>query len=425
MEEEFRRHERLGRVSFSAHPSSFYTDEKMLVSNQNNTIEWYKEQTQKLTRYCPNSEVVAKSPHQALNFLSRTWSPSSSDFFQILSSHNPSTSSYLDGRTLELHDSDVDVSDRSKITDMNDDENSITRDGAGRTMDPLVAMPSRELARSSSTQKHRDSQLGGWEMKAWLGGGVLRSFTRERKNKNKDEVRLSTAQVHAALSVTRLAAAIAGVVGNSCYMESTQSSKVVSVVNLGERSTEENIKPVVASAAALVATVCAEAAESAGANREQVASVIRSGLATRTTADLLTLTANAATCLRGAATLELRAASCRHLSENQYVLASGVQLPIEMPQGKVELRKVSIYLKHDEVTMRLGKKHMGGVISTYKEYRIFYASDEAKDCGFWKNRRGCYLVSLATSGGTVRMLFEDQKLYVVWKSIISNLLCDC
>lgn len=132
-------------------------------------------------------------------------------------------------------------------------------------------------------------------MKARLGGGVLRSFSRERKNKNKDEMRLSTAQVHAALSVARLAAAISGVVGNSCYMESTQSSKVVSVVNFGERS-EENIKPVVASAAALVATVCAETAESAGANREHVASVIRSGLATRTTADLLTLTANAATC---------------------------------------------------------------------------------------------------------------------------------
>lgn len=95
-----------------------------------------------------------------------------------------------------------------------------------------------------------------------------------------------------------------------------------------------------------------------------------------------------------------------------------------MYEGKVELRKVSIYLKHDKVTMRLGKKHMGGVISTYKEYRIFYASDDPKDCGFWKNRRGCYLVSLATSRGTVRMLFEDQKLYVVWKSIISNLLCD-
>ncbi|XP_042454356.1 VAN3-binding protein-like [Zingiber officinale] len=394
--EEFRRHERLAKVSFSAHPSSFYKYEKMLqVSRQNiNTFEWYKEQTQQLTCYCPSE--VPNSPHQALNFLSRTWSPSSSDFFQILSSNNPSTS-YLDGRTTELHDSD-DVPDR-KITDMNDDENSMTRsDGEIITMDPLVAR---------------------------LGGGVLRSFSRERKNKNKDEVRLTTAQVHAALSVTRLAAAIAGVVGNSCYMESTQSSKVVSVVNLAERSTEENIKPVVASAAALVATVCAEAAESSGANREQLASVIRSGLATRTTADLLTLTANAATCLRGAATLELRAASRRHLSENQYVLASGVQLPIEMPQGKVELRKVSIYLKHDEVTMRLGKKHMGGVISTYKEYRIFCASDDPKDCGFWKNRRGCYLVSLATSRGTVRMLFEDQKLYVVWKSIISNLLCDC
>ncbi|KAG6536478.1 hypothetical protein ZIOFF_001536 [Zingiber officinale] len=404
--EEFRRHERLARVSFSAHPSSFYKYEKMLqVSRQNiNTFEWYKEQTQQLTCYCPSE--VPNSPHQALNFLSRTWSPSSSDFFQILSSNvsrhlNPSTS-YLDGRTTELHDSD-DVPDR-KITDMNDDENSMTRsDGGIITMDPLVAR---------------------------LGGGVLRSFSRERKNKNKDEVRLTTAQVHAALSVTRLAAAIAGVVGNSCYMESTQSSKVVSVVNLAERSTEENIKPVVASAAALVATVCAEAAESSGANREQLASVIRSGLATRTTADLLALTANAATCLRGAATLELRAASRRHLSENQYVLASGVQLPIEMPQGNILFLILTItpYILYR--CLLIPNILTNGVLTTHHYIlcisdRIFCASDDPKDCGFWKNRRGCYLVSLATSRGTVRMLFEDQKLYVVWKSIISNLLCDC
>lgn len=38
--------------------------------------------------------------------------------------------------------------------------------------------------------------------------------------------------------------------------------------------------------------------------------------------------------LRGAATLELRAAATRHVPEEQKVLSRGAQLPVKMPKGK-------------------------------------------------------------------------------------------
>ena len=139
----------------------------------------------------------------------------------------------------------------------------------------------------------RNPQIDVGQMKAWLGGEILSSFSKGCRKRRKEELRLHTAQVHAALSVARLAAAIAGIVGN-CYLEPVNSKTMILDHQGGELDNRMNT--VVASAAALVATVCAEAAESVGANRMQVASAIRTGLATQSSADLVTLTATAATC---------------------------------------------------------------------------------------------------------------------------------
>ncbi|RWW75216.1 hypothetical protein BHE74_00016783 [Ensete ventricosum] len=131
------------------------------------------------------------------------------------------------------------------------------------------------------------------EIKAWLGGELFGSLSRGCRKRRKERLRLHVAQVHAALSVTRLAAAISGIMARSRL--EPRDSKGMSVMDTGGES-DEKISAVVASAAALVATVCAEAAESAGAHRECVASAISTGLATKTSADMATLTATAATC---------------------------------------------------------------------------------------------------------------------------------
>lgn len=106
-----------------------------------------------------------------------------------------------------------------------------------------------------------------------------------RRRKRRDELRLHTAQAHAAVSVAQLAAAIAGVV-SACELRSSS----------GGAGADRKLSTVLASAAALVATVCAESAESAGANRSRVTSAVKAGLDSRSPAELLTLTATAATC---------------------------------------------------------------------------------------------------------------------------------
>nr|XP_018682181.1 PREDICTED: VAN3-binding protein-like isoform X2 [Musa acuminata subsp. malaccensis] len=406
--EESRKHASHGAALFSRQSLS-YKDERMQTKSQNRGIELCKGQTQLSTYHYPLE--VPKSPHQALEFLSRTWSPSSSDFFQILSPSNLLPS----------------LKDRSAEVDEHEAEKNRT-DFAGDTktrMDQILTLLSSGKLAQSAPQKHK-SLHGGWidvgQMKAWLGGEILSSFSKGCRKRRKEELRLHTAQVHAALSVARLAAAIAGIVGN-CYLEPV-NSKAMSLDHQGGEL-DNRMNTVVASAAALVATVCAEAAESVGANRMQVASAIRTGLATRSSADLVTLTATAATCLRGAATLELRAAACRQISEDQSTLARGAELPIQTPDGKIQLRMVRIYVKHDRLALRLVKKHIRGVISTYKEFRVFDAMEDPKEGGFSKNGHSCYLITLATTGGTIQLLFEDHKRYIMWKSSISHLLCDC
>lgn len=46
-----------------------------------------------------------------------------------------------------------------------------------------------------------------------------------------------------------------------------------------------------------------------------------------------------------------------------------------MHAGKIQLRMVRIYVKHDRLALRLVKKHIRGVISTYKECKTMYLLD--------------------------------------------------
>lgn len=96
--------------------------------------------------------------------------------------------------------------------------------------------------------------------------------------KKKDKARMENAHMHAALSVAGLAAALAAVAAaenrkGSCSKTSTA----------------------LASATELLASHCIELAESAGAEYDRVASVVRSAVEVRSASDLVTLTAAAAT----------------------------------------------------------------------------------------------------------------------------------
>ncbi|XP_022963546.1 VAN3-binding protein-like [Cucurbita moschata] len=129
------------------------------------------------------------------------------------------------------------------------------------------------------------------------GGGskTVGRWLKDRKEKKKEEHRAHNAQLHAAVSVAAVAAAMAAIAA----FQATSSSKK------NEHSAKTDMA--VASAATLVAAQCVEAAEAMGAERDHLASVISSAVNVRSHDDISTLTAAAATALRGAATLKARA----------------------------------------------------------------------------------------------------------------------
>ncbi|CAD6343631.1 unnamed protein product [Miscanthus lutarioriparius] len=129
----------------------------------------------------------------------------------------------------------------------------------------------------------------------WLEGKLM-NIVQKGYVKKREDKRLQTAQINAALSVARLSTVVAGTIGNCSFGSNNLSGM--------------KMHAAITSAAALVAASCAEVAKSAGATREQVSSVINMGLETRALGDLLTLTTSAAACLRGVEGLKMRTNNC-------------------------------------------------------------------------------------------------------------------
>ncbi|EYU45357.1 hypothetical protein MIMGU_mgv1a018604mg [Erythranthe guttata] len=153
--------------------------------------------------------------------------------------------------------------------------------------------------------------------KSWFGGKSFTSLFRSQKEKKKEERRLHTAELHAALSLTQLAAAIAGISSSSSSMCRSECSS-------------EDMGNVISSAAALVTNVCAEVAESLGAHRARVRAAVDSGMAIQTPMDMIAITATAAT-------------------------------------WREECTRVSVYLKHDHLMFRFRKKYLGGALTSAKD----------------------------------------------------------
>ncbi|XP_020403833.1 VAN3-binding protein isoform X2 [Zea mays] len=201
------------------------------------------------------------------------------------------------------------------------------------------------------------------KMAAW-NGTSLKKWVKERKQRRKEEARLQRAEVHAAVSVAGVAAALAAVAAENAAAAPRRAP--------GTRETA------VASAAALVAAQCAKAAEAAGASRGQVAAAVDAARASTDAGSVITLTAAAATSLRGAATLRGRR-SCGHgqneraehagpalsrddldfdlnHARSRAALAKGDEMLVAMPDGKWKLHTVSAASnKRGEIVLRIKK----------------------------------------------------------------------
>uniref|UniRef100_A0ACD5THY3 Uncharacterized protein n=2 Tax=Avena sativa TaxID=4498 RepID=A0ACD5THY3_AVESA len=376
----------------------------------------------------PKCEEMTVIPEEAMEFLSRTWNPSSSDLFQILS---PSCLGV--GAPPEDHHQEEGETKEGKKEDGDKDFDTVRFDGGkGQLFNQIQTWRVLASGKTSSKKgKHGLNQptwLNVGQMKALLRGYFLDnvSVSGSRRRRRRDELRLHSAQAHAAVSVAQLAAAIAGVV-SGCELRRGDADS-------------GKLGAVLASAAALVATVCAEAAESAGANRPHVTSAVKTGLESRSPADLLTLTAAAATCLRGAAALKLRAADVRGISTGgggangkgnamavsiSAGIQKGVALRVCLPCGKVRVRTVSVSPRRGggggTVALRLGKKRLRGAFATYEDHQVLAVAPGGEAV---VDGRRCFAVELSTSAGSVQLLLEDQTHWKIWNAAIQGMLSD-
>ncbi|KAL5231087.1 hypothetical protein ABZP36_029863 [Zizania latifolia] len=364
-------------------------------------------------------------PEQAMEFLSRTWSPSSSDLFQVFSSNSLGTSS--EDHHLEKASKDEEENEEKDKGEGEGEERHLSKVHFGGGKSQFFNQTWCALASEKPSPVQRKPKL---KQPTWLNVGhiqaILRghflngiSVTRSQRKKRKEELRLHVAHAHAAVSVAQLAAAIAGIV-SVCELRPAG-------VSCAEAADGKRMGTVLASAAALVATVCAEVAETAGANRSHVTSAVKTGLGSCSSAELLTLTATAATCLRGAATLKLRAA-VRGISSSNSVgicttsIQKGTTLRVRLPCGSVRVRTVAVFPRRDTVALRLGKKRLHGAFSTYKDHELLAVSCNGGEVVV--DGRAFFPVALRTVAGVVQLLLENQIHCKVWKVAIEGMLSD-
>ncbi|KAH9301429.1 hypothetical protein KI387_013012 [Taxus chinensis] len=273
-----------------------------------------------------------------------------------------------------------------------------------------------------------------------MRGKTVGRWLKDIKEKKKEEARTHNAQVHAAISVAGVAAAVAAV--------------AAATVTSGENG-QSKTSMAVASAAALVAAQCVEVAECMGADREQMAAVVSSAVNVKKPGDIMTLTAGAATALRGAATLKARVhrelwshatvipyeKGSNPLSRfsgelvpedtelelcSQDFLARGGELLKRTRKGVIHWKQVVVYInKRSQVVVKLKSKHIGGTLSKKKKSIVY---DVCSDIPSWpgrdllEGREQRRHFGLKTARGLMEFECSNEKEQQIWTEGIRQLL---
>ncbi|KAF9677631.1 hypothetical protein SADUNF_Sadunf08G0127700 [Salix dunnii] len=287
------------------------------------------------------------------------------------------------------------------------------------------------------------------------GGKTVGRWLKDRREKKKEEARAHNAQLHAAISVAGVAAAVAAIAAATASTSGAGKDEQMAKTDLA-----------VASAATLVAAQCVEAAEAMGAEREHLASVVNSAVNVRSAGDIMTLTAAAATALRGAATLKARALkevwniaavipvdkgagmgaangsngssngsfSGEFVPEENFLgicsrelLARGCELLKRTRKGDLHWKIVSVYVnKMNQVMLKMKSKHVAGTITKKKKNVVVGV---IKDMPSWPGRhlveRGeqrRYFGLKTLQRGVIEFECSDQKEYDLWTRGVARLL---
>ncbi|KAK8516323.1 hypothetical protein V6N13_047028 [Hibiscus sabdariffa] len=336
-----------------------------------------------------------QTPKEPMEFLSRSWSLSASEISKALAQKH---------KQFEFDDAN-----QSSFPD-----SFVAPQIAGKVMNSINA--------------RRTGTIGKWfHHHKELGTSTV---------KKKDKMRAENARLHSAVSIAGLAAGLAAVAaaGNSNGAASVTGSKMSLAL---------------ASAMELLASHCIDLAELAGADHDRVASVVKSAVDIKSAGDLMTLTAAAATALRGEAALKARlpkeakknAAISpyeRSLTETHWSADFHAQMKDQNPpcqgellqhtrKGVLRWKRVNVYInKKSQVMIKLKSKHVGGAFSKNNKCIVYGVCDETSAWPYRKERETSdseeLYFGLKTGQGLLEFKCKSKIHKQKWVDGIQNLL---
>ncbi|XP_022863124.1 VAN3-binding protein-like [Olea europaea var. sylvestris] len=372
----------------------------------------------------PNCKPTLTQAHpETMDFLSQAWCNFA---IQALQSDVQDRSIILQERSLMKFENDAKTPSMKM-------EGSVKMDGADKFVPPWKSHDVKSWIWMQQAM-HPELNYNSYFRRKWMSWKIMpfkhssiKKWLKEIKQKRKEEHRLQKAEIHAAVSVAGVAAALAALAAENSKLENTITAK----------------DSAMASAAALVAAQCAKVAEAMGAKREQLSSVIGSAMNGTSASEILTLTAAAATSLKGASTLKARSGYKNKLNESapvlplednkesdfdfekcKCILSKGTELNIETTDGRYLFRSVAATLNSEaKVILKIRNPNVLNAFTRPKESIVLDLHTELYKDSEGGETETCYLLVLTTNKGMIKLdMVDDYQRYKTWSTTINHML---